>query len=70
MALTGLMDAGSNRVAKLVFKGLQRDVKTWSTDVSTSFAISHVKRTDNGIVHIGKLGVSELRDKPRLNFII
>jgi len=58
MALTGLLDACLNSVAKLGFKGLQRHVKFWST-VNMSFSISHVKRTGNGIVCIRKLGVSE-----------
>lgn len=57
------MDACSNSVAKLVFKGLQRYVKFWPTDVKMSFAVLQVKSTDNGIVHIRKLGVSELGGK-------
>lgn len=70
MALAGLLDACSNSVAKIVFKGLQRYMKCWSTHVDTSFSISQVKRTDNGTVRNRKLGASELGEKARFNFII
>lgn len=39
MALTGLQDACSNSVAKLAFKGLQTQMKFWSTHVNMSFSI-------------------------------
>lgn len=45
-------------------------MKFWSTHVKMSLSISQVKRTDNGIVHIRKLGASELGEKARFNFII